>query len=238
MGNVTINWGKIHLLEGRLLWWRGKISYRRRELGKWRITGDRAHYWQDKHIKEGNTKAAAVNQKQIEECRKEIGKWADLVNEAEHEIHALERVIRELKPKIQAWPMGGLVRPGEAYRWQRSDQGQDFEIPLYHSIVAPGHGYCVEYAHDQPFPNGFGDPYVILKFSDGPFSIWPAAYAGHANEPIIRPGEHFVPGQPLARLNHSLNAGWGWIEFGRWDGGPGPMGEGEKWRNLFKTIYR
>lgn len=233
-----VDWPKIRLLESRLAWHRGKVVYRRRELAKWKATGDRAHYWHDKNVKEGHKRAAETNQREIEACRKEIAKWQALLNPEELEVHRLEAAIAALKPKQREWPMGGLVRPGEAYRWQRSDQGQDFEIPVFHSIVAPGHGVCVEYAADQPFPNGFGDPYAIVRFHDGPFSVWPAAYLGHANEPIIRPGQSCVPGQPLARLNHSLNAGWGWIEFGRWEGGPGGMGEGEKWRHLFKSIWR
>ena len=133
--------------------------------------------------------------------------------------------------------MGGLVPAGMPYRWQRSDQGQDFEIPIWHALIAPGDGYCASYASDQPFPNGFGDPYAILVFHNGPFSVWPAAYQGHVNEPLVRPGQTFRRGQPIGRVDHSLNEGWGWVEFGRWDGGPGPMGEGYNWRNLFKSVY-
>jgi hypothetical protein len=231
------NWPKIHLLEGRLAWWRGKAGYRRRELAKWKITGDRAHYWQDKHVREGKKAAAAVNQQQIEACRREIGKWSHLLNEAEHEMHALQTAIDALKPKAQMWLAGGWVRPGEPFRMRRQDQGQDMEIPIFHSVVAPGDGVCLEYAADRPFPNGFGDPYAIVRIENGRFggNDW---YLGHANEPIIRPGQRFTTGQPLARLNHSLEAGWGWIEIGHWAGGPGGMGEGERWHNLFAPLWR
>lgn len=232
-----VDWPKIRLLEARLGWHRGKAAYRRRALLKWKLTGDRAHYWHDKHVREGRKRDAEANAQQILACRKEIAKWGSLLNEEEREIHALERAIEALKPKAQLWQAGGWVRPGEPFRMRRQDQGQDMEIPLFHSVVAPGDGYCVEYAADGPFPNGFGDPYVVVHIDNGRFggSDW---YLGHANEPIIRPGERFVTGQPLARLNHSLEEGWGWIEVGHWAGGPGGMGEGERWHSLFAPVWR
>lgn len=233
-----IDWAKIHLLEARLAYHLGKYHYYQQRWEVHKHAGDWWHTRHDQHVKEHNKHAAEVSWGKILEERAAIAKWAKLMEPELAEVVKYRTALAKLKPKTQEWPMGGLVRPGTPYRWQRSDQGQDFEIPIYHSVVAPGHGVCLEYAADRPFPNGFGNPYAIVKFHDGPFSVWPAAYLGHANEPIIRPGQSCVPGQPLARLNHSLNSGWGWIEFGRWDGGPGGMNEGEKWRYLFKSVYR
>jgi hypothetical protein len=233
-----VNWPKIHLLERRLAWWRGKAGYRRRELAKWKITGDRAHYWLEVHTRKREAAAAAKNQQQIVAIRKEIGKWSTLLNEAEREIHALILAIDALKPKAQMWLAGGWVRPGTPFRMQRQDQGQDFEIPIFHSVVAPGDGFCVEYSSDRPFPNGFGDPYAIVQIESGARFGGETWYIGHANEPIIRPGQHFVTGQPLARLNHSLDAGWGWVEIGKWDGGPHGMGEGELEHWRFAPLWR
>lgn len=223
------DWTKIHLLEARLRWHKGKRDYRKRQLESWIIAGKRAHYWK--------------NEKAILRAREEINKWKALLDPEELEVHRLEAAIRALKPKGQWWPMGGWVRPGEPNRMQRCDQGQDFEIPLYHSVVAPGPGECTGYASDSPFPNGFGTPYALVRIDGGRFhdepvrkGVEPTWYLGHANEPIIRPGQRFVTGQPLARLNHSLNEGWGWIELGHLP--YGGMGEGFNWRYLFTPLWR
>lgn len=214
-------------------WWQQKLGWRRSNLAHYKAQGDRAHYWLDQNEKKHNAKGVASDKKQIEKLRPIIAKWQNYVYEAEHQVAKYNRRISELTPKLRTYGMGGFVPPGTPYRWQRSDQGQDFEIPLGHAIVAPGDGEVLEYAADRPFPSGFGNPYAIVKFYNGPFAVWPAAYLGHANEPLVRPGQKFKRGQPLARLNHFLNPGWGWVEVGRWSGGPGGMGEGAQWRHLF-----
>lgn len=226
------DWVKIHLLEARLDFHKSKAGYARKKLAYWKITGDRAHYWLDKHLKEGNRIAARANETEIARVRPFIDKWQKILGPEEFEIHRLETEIRALKPKVFLYNMGGWVRPGEQCRMQRQDKGQDFEIPRYHSVVAPGNGVCVSYAHDVPFPAGFGSPYAVVEIFDGPFggNQW---YLGHANEPIIVPGQHFSVHQPLARLNNSLNFGWGWIELGHWSGGPGSNSEGERYHHLF-----
>jgi hypothetical protein len=227
----------LRLLEARLRWHKSRAAYRRRQLESWTITGQRAHYWQNKHRQEGNRKAAINDQRGIERARQEIHKWKLLLDPEEIEIHKLENSIQKIKPRQQLWLAGGWVRPGTYFSMQRQDQGQDLEIPLYDSVVAPGSGFCVGYSSDRPFPNGFGNPYAIVHIESGRFggNDW---YLGHANMPIIRPGQRFSTGQPLARLNNSLNAGLGWIEIGRWAGGPGPMGTGEIYHHLFSPVWR
>jgi hypothetical protein len=213
------NWGKIHLLESRLHWHRDKAGYRHDELVKWQNSGRMAHHRND--------------QRGILQARKEIIKWKGLLDPEVREVYALERAINALRPKTQVYHAGGWVAPGEPFRMQRQDMGQDFEIPLYHHVIAPGRGKCIGYASDGPFPNGFGSPYALVEIWDGRFGgqHW---YLGHANEPIIRPGETFGLHQPLARLNHGLNAGWGWIELGHLP--YGGMNEGERWHHLFTDV--
>lgn len=229
------DWRMIHLLEGRLWYHRNKDHYRREKLIFYQRQGQTEHYWLDLHKRKGEKAAAEKVWGEILKTRKEIIKWKDLLTPEEVEVHRLEARLRELRPKGQWWPMGGWVRPGEPNRMQRQDQGQDFEIPIYHSVVAPGHGVCTGYASDGPFPAGFGTPYATVKIYDGLFGgeSW---YLGHANEPIIRPGQSFVPGQPLSRLNHSLNQGWGWIELGHLP--YGSMNEGERWHHLFRPVWK
>jgi hypothetical protein len=232
---MSTNWTKIKLLEGRLAWHRDKYAKRTRKMAQWVITRNRAVYWMAKNEQRNNWKAVALNKSQIKESNKEIAKWNALVHEEVIEIVALKAAIIKLKPKGHWYPMGGWVSYADAFRMQRIDQGQDAEIPRYHNIIAPGNGHCVMYASDRPFPNGFGNPYVIVKITSGRFAgqDW---YLGHANEPIIRPGQHFVTGQPLARCNNSLSSGWGWMEIGHWP--PGSMSEGQRWHHLFAPLWR
>jgi hypothetical protein len=237
------DWPKIRLLQARLRWHRSLLGPDRRKLLMYKATGDREHYWLNKHLKEGNHKAAAINEAEIRKTRPFVAKWTGICNAHELEIHRLEVAIRALLPKTQLWPLGGLVAPGERYREQRWDQGKDFEIPLGASVRAPGNGHCVEWASDRPWPDGFGTPYAIVRFSSGPFHDIPVSrgaepewYVGHCNDPIVRPGEFFSVGHPLARTDHSENAGWGWCEFGHWS--PGSMSEGERWADCYRTVRR
>jgi hypothetical protein len=140
-------------------------------------------------------------------------------------------------PSLHKRPVGGWIHAGESYRMQRQDQGQDFEIPLHHDVIAPGWGKCVGWLHDGPFPNGFGSPYAVVWIGSGRFKVdgglW---YLGHANHVYVRPGQWFHTGQRLARLDNSLNHGWGWIEIGHAAGGqPGPNGTGAKYASLFQS---
>ncbi len=240
---MAIDWPKIRLLEGRLRLHRGKASYDRRELLKWKATGDRAHYWLAKNLKAGNRKAAASNEAEIRKVRPYVAKWTGILNAEELEIHRLEVELRRLRPKTQQWPLGGLVYPGEPYWIQRWDEGKDFEIPLGNAIRAPGNGHCTEWAHDREWPIGFGSPYAVLRFTSGPFHDIPISrgespewYAGHCDAPIIQPGQSFELGQPLARTDHGKTPGRGWCEFGHWP--PGPMTEGERWAECYRTVTR
>ena len=226
------NWVKIHALEAEERLWKAKESSRRRELIHWKITGKRAHEWLTVHERNHEHANAEKNKKEIEQVRPHIKKWTVLLTEAEHHTHGLRNEIAKLKPKQQLWGAGGWVAPGMPWRMQRCDQGQDLEIPLYHAVVAPGDGSCIGYASDGPFPSGFGSPYALVHITTGRFAgnNW---YLGHANEPIIKPGQSFKAGQPLARLNHSLNSGWGWIEIGHLP--YGGMSEGFRWHSLFTS---
>lgn len=125
----------------------------------------------------------------------------------------------------------------DAFWMQRSDQGQDFEIPIGHFITSPGDATVVGHASDGPFPNGFGSPYPIVQVHSGRFAVgngeW---YVGHCNEDVAPVGTKLKLGDPIARANNSLNAGRGWCELGKWDGGPHPMGEGDQWKGLFTPL--
>lgn len=213
------NWPKIHLLEGRLKWHRGKAHYAQDRLSHWKEVGNAAH----RHN----------SIKGITEARAEIRKWKGILEPELREIHKLESALNSLRPKGVMYHLGGWVAPGEPWRMQRQDQGQDFEILRYHHVVAPGHGHCIGWGSDRPFPNGFGNPYALVKITSGRFAgnDW---YIGHANEPIIRPGQSFTLGQPLARANNSLNSGWGWIELGHLP--YGGMSEGSNWHHLFTDV--
>lgn len=137
------------------------------------------------------------------------------------------------KRVFNAGGWGGTGR----FQMQRQDQGQDFEIPLGHAITAPGDGEVIEWASDGPFPSGFGSPYAIVRIDTGRFAVgngeW---YVGHANADVAPVGTKFKLGDPIARVNNSMNAGWGWCELGKWDGGPHPDGEGAKWAHLFTPL--
>jgi hypothetical protein len=238
-----IDWPKIRLLEGRLRWHRAKVAYRRRELAKWKITGDRAHYWQAKHVKEHNKQAAAADQREIEVCRLEIIKWKGLLDPEELEVHRLEVAINALKPKTQEWPLGGLVAPGVHWTDQRFDQGKDFTIPIGTAVRAPGDGKCIQWAADREWPSGFGNPYIVVRLYNGPWhnqalrlGVEPEFYGGHANDPIIRPGQGFTVGQPLARTTHEFTSGNGWCEWGHWP--PGSMSEGQRFAAACAPVWR
>lgn len=132
--------------------------------------------------------------------------------------------------------MGGWGGTGAA-RLQRVDQGQDFEIPRGHWITSPGYGEIIAHSADRPFPNGFGNPYAIVKITSGRFAIgngeW---YVGHCNQDVRPVGTKLKPGDPIARANNSLNTGWGWCELGKWDGGPHGMGYGANYSRLFTDV--
>lgn len=131
---------------------------------------------------------------------------------------------------------GGWGGTGEFWQ-QRLDQGDDFEIPLGHFITAPGDATVIAHAADAAFPGGFGNPYAIVEVHSGRFAVgngqW---YVGHCNEDVAPVGTRLKLGDPIARANNSLNAGRGWCELGKWDGGPHPMGEGAQWAYLFTPL--
>lgn len=137
------------------------------------------------------------------------------------------------------WAAGGFVHPSLPYWPQRDDQGCDGETRLGHHLTAPGHGEVIAHSHDQPFPNGFGDPYPIVRFDTGRFAGVGPMYLGHCNADVLPVGHRFRQGDRLVKLTNSLNTGRGWFEIGRWiNGGPAPNGDGANIRHLFKPAWR
>lgn len=120
-----------------------------------------------------------------------------------------------------------------AYRVQRVDQGQDFEIPIDNWITSPGNGEIVDHASDAAFPSGFGSPYAVVRIDDGPFG-GATYYVGHCNKDVRAVGTKLAPGDHIARANNSLNSGWGWCELGLWP--PGAMGNGFAIDQLFHPV--
>lgn len=127
---------------------------------------------------------------------------------------------------------GGFA-PSKFWVRQRTDQGIDFEIKRGGHLRAPGDGRVVEWAHDSPFPSGFGANYMVCEFTSGRFKGL-TLYLGHVNEGLLPPGHRFKEGDKLGRVTNSLNAGLGWVEVGLWP--PGPMGNGEKIAHLFTAV--
>jgi hypothetical protein len=136
----------------------------------------------------------------------------------------------------QVFNAGGWGGTGR-FQMQRQDKGQDFEVPLGHHITSPGDAEVIAWASDGPFPNGFGSPYAIVRVDSGRFAVgngeW---YCGHANQDVAPVGTKLKLGDPIARANNSLHAGWGWCELGKWDGGPHADGEGARWAHLFTPL--
>lgn len=133
---------------------------------------------------------------------------------------------------------GGFA-PSSFWVRQRVDQGQDIEIGLGRRLRAPGNGEVVGWAHDGPFPSGFGDPYAIIRVDTGPFAGL-TLYLGHANQAVPPVGTRFKEGDKLSRCNNSLNAGRGWAEIGPWpvepwDGHTQPA-PGQKIAHLFTEV--
>jgi Putative peptidoglycan binding domain len=127
---------------------------------------------------------------------------------------------------------GGFA-PSKFWVRQRVDQGQDFEIKLGAHLRAPGDGRVLEWAHDGPFPSGFGSNYMVCEFTSGRFAGL-TLYIGHVEHDLLPPGTSFKEGAKLGRVSSSLNAGLGWVEIGLWP--PGPMGNGEKIAHLFTDV--
>ncbi len=152
--------------------------------------------------------------------------------------------------RVLVWrkfPMGGFVNWNLPYREQRQDQGQDFEIPRGHHLIAPGWGQCVNHLDDASFPNGFGAPYAIVWFGSGRFKGM-TLYLGHGNSEVIPVGHTFHTGDPLVRLDNGLNpeknsanwgCGWGWVEVGVCANGlPQGDGTGARYHHLFTPVWR
>jgi len=140
--------------------------------------------------------------------------------------------------------MGGWVAPGMACRMQRTDQGQDVEIPTGHHLVAPGYGIVIANPSDRDWPAGFGSPYAVVEIHHGKFAScanggesdtgqW---YLGHANGDVPPVGHRFGRGDILSRPNHGFTTGWSWTEIGEW-GPNGPTGAGPKYHHLFVPVW-
>jgi hypothetical protein len=129
------NWPKIHLLEARLLWHRRKARYRHRMVERWKITGDRAYYWHQKHMKEGKPQLAAVNDREIVAARKSIDKWKKLLAPELAACHRLEVAIKALRPKPPAVPQGeGVCVPQTTWNPYRRKLANWIARELYDAV--------------------------------------------------------------------------------------------------------
>lgn len=140
--------------------------------------------------------------------------------------------------------MGGWVAPHMACRMQRTDEGQDFEIPMGHHLVAPGAYKVIMHGSDRDWPSGFGNPYAVVEIFTGKFASkinggdsdtgrW---YLGHANGDVPPVGKTGHRGEILSRPNHGFDPNWGWTELGEW-GPNGPTGQGAKYHHLFVPVW-
>lgn len=129
-----------------------------------------------------------------------------------------------------SYPAGGWLPPGAHLELKWDDQGRDFATNWGGHVQAPGDGECIAVLSDRPFPNGFGPDYPVVRIDTGMFRGH-EFYIGH-NTSLVKPGEKFGFGHPLAVANQGHNwAGTtgGWVELGEaFNGLPGPK-TGRKW---------
>lgn len=200
------NWPLIGLLRTRLAWWRGKRNYRSAEVEHYKIEGDRAHYWLDKHKKNGEAKAAALNEAQILAIRPFIAKWQKLLAEAATEIRALETAIAKLVPKPPANPLIDPFHKIVGLTPMGLDKGVDFGGTG--EIVAMGN-CVVNYASAHTtWPGG---AFIGLTFTDGPYK---GKHTYHAENLtiLVHEGQHVARGQAVAVLHNAYpysESGWG-----------------------------
>jgi murein DD-endopeptidase MepM/ murein hydrolase activator NlpD len=185
------------------------------------------------------SEALAIAEIREKKERRKVQFWEKRLQWATDRHEQWGNVLRRRRTAVRRWlrihrtyGAGGWA-PTSFWVRQRVDQGQDFEIKLGHRVRAPGDGEVTQWAHDGPFPNGFGDPYAIVRIDTGPFA-GRLYYIGHANEAVPRVGLKFKEGDLLSRANNSLNAGLGWIELGLWP--PGGPTNGSQIAGLFKEV--
>lgn len=156
-------------------------------------------------------------------------------------------ILRRRRTALRRWlrihrtyGAGGFA-PTSFWVRQRVDQGDDIEIKLGKHLRAPGDGEVIQWAHDGPFPDGFGDPYAVVNFTTGPFSgLGFPIYLGHVNEEVPPPGRKIKEGDRIGKVTNSQNPGLGWAEIGPWppepwDGVSQPA-PGQKIAHLFTEV--
>lgn len=122
-----------------------------------------------------------------------------------------------------AYPAGGWLPAGAHFDLKWDDQGRDFATNWHGPIQAPGAGLCVAVPSDQPFPNGFGPAYPVVRIDTGPWAGH-QYYLGHTST-RVQVGQKFAFGHVLSVADQGHDwAGTtgGWCELGEWFPGQGP----------------
>jgi len=105
----------------------------------------------------------------------------------------------------------------------RTDDGVDIETaPDGAAVYSMTGGIVTAVASD---PGGFGPNYPVIEVTSGPL-IGRYIYYGHVAASLVRPGQHVLPGQPIAVMGHTGDAaslGHGHIEIGFSDAGGDPL---------------
>jgi biotin carboxyl carrier protein len=200
------DWRKLRLLEARLrLEWRPKYAYRHARVILLKAKGDNAHHWLDQHRKKHEAKAAAANERQIEQLRPQIVKWQALVGEAAREMRALEAAIAKLRPKP---PPGRMVNPFHRVRGLSPaglDKGVDYSGSGTIVALADGHVYYATQSSTWP-----GGAFVGFTIEDGQYK---GKHVYHAENLtiLVREGDHVKVDQPIAILHNAYpysESGW------------------------------
>lgn len=98
------NWPKIHLLEARLSWWRGKLNYRQAKLSEYAADVARSRKFHHPDA--------------LKRAEEGTHKWGPLVGEAAREVHALADAIHKLRPASPVPAGEGVCTP--LTRWNPS----------------------------------------------------------------------------------------------------------------------
>lgn len=128
------------------------------------------------------------------------------------------------------FPAHGWLPPGAHFQLKWDDQGRDFATLWKGAIQAPGNGEVLGILADQPFPNGFGPHYAVVRIDSGPWAGH-EYYIGHCTA-VVAAGQRFSFGHVLAHADQGEN--WastvgGWVELGEaFNGLPGPK-ESSHW---------
>lgn len=114
------NWPKIHVLEARLRWWRGKLDYRQHKLSEYAagVARSKKMHHPDalKRAEEGTRK------------------WGPLVGEAALEVHALADAIHKLRPASPVPAGEGVCTPRTSWNPSRRPIANWIARELYDAV--------------------------------------------------------------------------------------------------------